>query len=225
MIVIAAVSGPLISTCNGTPSSARTVSSSPRSEPNASPAGPARPRRRLTAIRSAATTAPAPAAVAPTTRPATPVMRRQLAIGPPAARRLPRARAAVHLPCFPHCPRHAREAALCYPRVASGEPAAEPGGDLVGNRAQRVRPVLRGGLTGVTGAEQQHLVAFRRGTGPEVHDELVHGHGPGDEPPPAPGVHLHQAGRVPGHAFGVAQRDQAQRALAAGEVPVAVGHP
>ena len=85
MIVIGAVSGPLISTCNGTPSSARTVNCSPRSEPNGSAAGPGRPRRRLIAIRSAAMTAPAPAAVAPITRPAVPVMRRQLAIGPPAA--------------------------------------------------------------------------------------------------------------------------------------------
>src|SRR5262245_37153017 len=183
MIVIGAVPGPLISTCNGTPSSARTVSSSRRSEPNRSPAGAGRPRSRLAAIRSAATTAPAPAAVAPTTRPAAPVMRRQSAIGPPAACRARRRPLTCH--AFRGCPRHARKAALCYSQVASGQPAAEPGGDLVGDRAQRVRPVLRGGLAGVAGAEQQHLVTFDRGLGPEVHDELVHGHRPGDEPPPA----------------------------------------
>ena len=68
-------------------SSASTVSSRPRSVPNGSSPGgwPVRLRNRFTAYRSAATSAPAPAAVAPTTRPAAPVIRRQLAIGPPAA--------------------------------------------------------------------------------------------------------------------------------------------
>src|SRR5690348_2342945 len=195
MIVIGAVSGPLISTCSGTPSSARTVSSRPRSEPNGSSLESARPRMRLIAIRSAATIAPAPAAAAPTTRPAAPVIRRQLAIG------------------------------LCYSQVAPREPAAEPGGDLIADGVQGVGPVLRGRLAVVTGPEQQHLVAFGGGPVPEVHHELVHRHRAGDEPPPAPGVDLDQAGRVPWHALRVAERDQAQRAPAAGDVLVPRGNP
>src|SRR5690349_19330216 len=186
MIVIGAVSGPLISTCSGTPSSARTVSSRPRSEPNGSSLESARPRMRLTAIRSAATTAPAPAAAAPSTRPAAPAVR---------------------------------------PQVASREPAAEPGGDLIADGAQRVSPVLRGRLAVITGPEQQHLVAFGGGPVPEVHYELVHRHRAGDEPPTAPGVDLDQAGRVPWHALRIAERDQAQRALAAGYVLVPCGNP
>src|SRR5579859_3397878 len=224
MIVTGAVSGPLISTCKGTPSSARTVSSRPRSEPNRSPPLDVRARSRLIAIRSAATTAPAVAALAPTTRPAAPVIRRQLAIGPPAdfrARVYRRHSASLTSPLRP---RHARNAALCYSQVASQQPPAEPGGDLVADGAQCLGPVLRGRLAVVTRAEQQNLVPLLSGLGAEVHDELVHRNRAGDEPPPAPRVYLDEAGRVPWHAFRVAQRDQAQRALAAREVPVAVGH-
>src|SRR5215472_14896405 len=225
MIVIGAVSGPLISTCSGTPSSARTVSSRPRSEPNGSSPGSIRPRRRFSAIFSAAKSAPAPAAVAPTTRPAAPVIRRQLAIGPPATCRARTCRRRSTSQTSRGCPRHARNAALCYSRVASRETAAEPGGDLIADGVQGVGPVLRGRLAVVTGPEQQHLVAFRGGLGPEVHHELVHGHGAGDEPAPPPGVDLDQAGGVPRYALRIAERNQAQRALAAGQVPVPGGNP
>src|SRR5215467_506700 len=220
MIVRGAVSGPLISTCSGTPSSARTVSSRPRSEPNGSSLEPARPRMRLTAIRSAATTAPAPAAAAPTTRPAAPVIRRQLTIGPPWG--VP---AALLCKTSPGCPRHARDAALCYSQVASREPAAEPGGDLIADGVQGVGPVLRGRLAVVTRPEQQHLVAFRGRLGPEVQHELVDGHRAGDEPPPTPGVDLDQAGRVARYALRVAKWDQAKRALTAGDVLMPGGNP
>src|SRR5262249_59664718 len=103
---------------------------------------------------------------------AAPVMRRQLAIGPPAPWRLPARRQPLtsHAPPLPAA---CAKAALCYSQVASGQPAAEPRGDLIGNRAQRARPVLRGALPGVAAAEQQHLVTFHRGLGTEVHDELV----------------------------------------------------
>src|SRR4249919_127256 len=77
--------GPFSSTCSATPSSVSTVSGRPRSLPNGSvDSGSLRPRIRATAIRSAATMAPTPAAVAPAITPAAPVTRRQLAIGPPA---------------------------------------------------------------------------------------------------------------------------------------------
>src|SRR5215471_1524422 len=217
-IVIGAVSGPLISTCSGTPSSARTVRSRPWSEPNGSSLESARPRMRLTAIRSAATTAPAPAAAAPTTRPAAPVIRRQLGIGPPATCRARTCRRRSAYKTSPGRLRHARNVALCYSQVASREPAAEPGGDLIADGVQGVGPVLRGRLTLVTGPEQQHLVAFRGRLGAEVQHELVDGHRAGDEPPPAPGVDLDQAGRVPRYALRVAQWDQAKRALTAGDV-------
>src|SRR5579859_4898750 len=133
-----------------------------------------------------------------------------------------RVQAAPRLPGFPATPALSENGQLCYFLVASRQPPAEPGGDLVADGAQHLGPVLRGRLAMVTRAEQQHLVALLSGLGPEVHDELVHGHRAGDEPPPAPGVHLDQPGRVPRHALRVAQRYQAERALAAGEVPVAI---
>src|SRR5439155_11598353 len=67
--------------------------------------------------------------------------------------------------------------AVCYSRVASGGPPAEPDHDLIGDRAEGVRPVLGGGLARVTGPEQHHLVPLLGGLLAEVHDELVHAHG------------------------------------------------
>src|SRR5215471_3712693 len=232
MIVTGAVSGPLISTCSATPSSASTVRSRPRRVPNGSSPGgwPVPLRIRLTAYRSAATSAPAPAAVAPTTRPAAPVIRRQLAIGPPAACCFASGRCATRgarsgCRSPPSPPRRARAVLLCYSEVASWYSPAEAGGDLVGDRAYRVGPVLGRRLARIARPEQQYLVPFSSGFRAEVNHEHVHGHRARDEPAPAPGIDLDQAGRVPRHAFGVAHRNEPQGAPAAGHVPVAVGHP
>src|SRR5262249_40229911 len=75
---------------------------------------------------------------------------------------------------------------ICYSRVASGRPAAEPGHDLIGDRSQRVGPVLGGGLARVAGPEQHDLVPLLGGLRPEVHHELVHAHRPRRPPAPSP---------------------------------------
>ncbi len=49
---------------------------------------------------------------------------------------------------------------ICYSRVASGRPPAEPGHDLIGDRPQGVGPVLGRGLARVAGPEQHDLDAF-----------------------------------------------------------------
>src|SRR5215470_2366035 len=116
---------------------------------------------------------------------------------------------------------------ICYFRVASGRPPAEPGHDLIGDRPQRVGPVLGGGLARVTGPEQDHLVPLPGGLAAEVHHELVHAHGAAYRPAPSPHEHLGHAERAARDAVRVAERHQPERAGAgaAGDVPVAVRDP
>src|SRR5580704_1872421 len=219
--------GSSISTCSETPSSASTVSGWPRSWP--SPSGAAVPRRtwvRPIAIRSTATTAPAPAATAPAARPATPVIRRQVAIPPPCRAPRPGGRPAGGASGLR--PRHrARQprtrgltVLVCYSTVSSRYSAGKVRHDLVGNRAQGVRPLLGGGLSGVARAEQHHLVAGLSRLGPEVQHGQVHAVGVGHGPPLTAGQQLHDAGGSPGDPLGVTQRDQPQGALALGGVVV-----
>src|SRR5579875_1410867 len=202
-MVSGASSGPLTSMCSATPSGASAVNSRPRSSPSGSPtAASGDSRSRLAASRSAARIAPAPAAVAPATMPTIPVIRRHLAMSPPAL-----------------------GPSACYSTVTSGCPAAERDGDLVGDRPQRVRPLLDGRLAGVTGAEKYHLVAGRGGSVAEVEHELVHAHRARDGPAAPAGEHLRAPGRGAGQALRVAHRHQAERAGRRGDVPVPVGHP
>src|ERR1700722_1458078 len=209
-MVTGASSGPATSACSGTPSSASTVSGRPRSWPSgSSAAGSGRSRSRPTAIFSAAITAPTPAAAAPTARPPALVSRSHLLIGPPVDGE------------------HAANPILpgCYPGVAPRNLAGEPGHDLVGQGAEGVGPLLRGGLARVAGPEQDHLVVGLGGQVADVDHHVVHVDGAGDGEPPAAHLHLRGAGGEPGHALVVAERDHAQGGRAPGDVAGPVGHP
>src|SRR5450755_452048 len=168
MIVTGASSGPLTSACSGTPSSVSTAIGRPRSCPNRSPAaGSGRSRSLPTAIFSAASRTPAPAAAAPTATPPTLVSRRHLAMCPPVdgTRRI---------------------LGRGYPTVASRDVAREPGHDLIGDRPQRIRPFLRGRLPRVAGPEDDDLVARLGRPVTEIDDGLVHVHRAGDRVPAPP---------------------------------------
>src|SRR6266705_6051425 len=136
-VASAGVEGPLSSTCSGSPSSAVTVIASPRMSPNGSPAaGSGRSLIRPTAIFSAITTAPAPAAMAPAASPVTPVILRQLTIRPPARpadHRHPPSRPSLYSRCG-------------YSRVASRDLPGKPRDDVVGQGAEHVSTLLRGRL-------------------------------------------------------------------------------
>src|SRR5580692_9155347 len=154
MTVTGASSGPLISTCSGTPSSASTVRAWPRSWPSSSPAARSgRSRSRPTAIFSAAMTAPAPAASTPTASPPTLVSCCHLAMRPPARLILG----------FP---------GRCYPSVASRDLAGEAGHDLIRQRAQGVGPLLGRRLAAGARAEQDDLVPSLGGQVTQVQDGL-----------------------------------------------------
>ncbi len=200
--------GSSISTCSGTPSSASTVSGRPRSWPR-SPA----PRSRAAPGSGRSRSARPPrrrrprAATAPAASPATPVIRRQVAIAPPCRAPWPgdppAARGQACGPVtVPDSPAPGRLTVLvCYSTVSSGYPAGKVGHDLVGDRAQGVRPLLGRGLTGVPRAEQHHLVAGLGRLGPEVDHGQVHADRAGDAPAaargPAPRPRRRPAGVCP----------------------------
>src|SRR5262249_7036276 len=109
--------------------------------------------------------------------------------------------------------------------VASPEPAAEPGSDLVRDRARRLGPVLRGRLTRITGPEQHHFIAFGHGLAAEIHHEMVHAHRAGDPPAPPPRLHLGRPGRAARHPLRVSHRNHPEGRGPAGDVAMAVRHP
>src|SRR5690554_4340982 len=148
--------GSTTSTCRSTPSGVVTVSDSSHGRrPKGSRAygSSARSRSRRTRVRSAAMPAATPAAAAPNRAPRTPNRRR--------------------------CPdRPEVSLMVVHPRHA---PTPEPGDDLVVDRSDGPRPVVRGGRAVLAGAEQDRHVADRDRVVPAVDDELVHAHPAGDE--------------------------------------------
>src|SRR5262249_15972059 len=170
--VVVASAGPLTSTCSGRPSSARTVMASPLMSPNGSPAaGSGRSLILPTAIFSAITTAPAPAAIAPAASPLTPVSLRQLTIRP--LDLLP-ARACHRsvVTCAPGPGRgrrhgrdpHPSDSSFCYvslgyPTVASRDLSGKPRHDVIGHGPKQVGPFLGGRLALVAWTKQHDFVS------------------------------------------------------------------
>src|SRR3990172_2548283 len=90
----------------------------------------------------------------------------------------PAVKIAVRLRLIPPAPR-------CSPNVLPRHALADRGHDLVADRAQMPRELLRGDAFGSLGAEQHDLVARRDLGVAAVHEQLVHRHGPSDPVPPA----------------------------------------
>ncbi len=92
----------------------------------------------------------------------------------------------------------------------AGHPDADPGDDLVVDRAEGVRPVLCGGFAVIPRPEQDHLVACLDRIVADVHHELVHADGSGDTPTPAREQHLGGVAGRPRDAVGVPERYQSK---------------
>ena len=222
MIVTGASSGPSISAYSGTPSSASTVRPRPRSWPNGSSSSGS------SCSRSQAD---------------------HHLLGGDDRSRARRDRRAGHQPGHPGDPppvghqlsrpvlpsaaagsaaesgRRGSVRGVCYSRVASGHPAAEPRHDVIGQRAERVGPLLGGRLARIARPEQHHLVArdhaARRRSRPRSGSctrvpEIVHRF-------PA-GLHLRGISGVPRNPLRVPERHQSQGGVGAGRVAVPVGH-
>src|SRR5215469_3536773 len=176
----------------------------PRTWPNGSSAAWSTPSRiRPTAIFSAAITAPTAAAATPAAMPAALVRRRHVAIAAPV--------------CTVGCDLRSR----CYSTVTSWDLPGKPRDDLVGDRAERLGPLLGRRLAAVAVAEQHDFVPDLGRAGAEIKDDVVLVDGPGDLDSPPSGEH--EPGRIGSltrDALVVAEREQPERRGGRCSVPV-----
>src|SRR5208282_1960419 len=80
-------------------------------------------------------------------------------------------------------------------RIGPRDPGPDAGGDLVGDGAERLAPLLCGGLAFVPWAEQHHLIARCGRLVTEVDHELIHADRTRDRPAAAARADQRQPGR------------------------------
>ena len=133
---------------------------------------------------------------------------------PPHDRALPEP--AGRRPDGEHAEPEARPGTTTHGTWTRGHPGADPRDDLVGDRAERLGPVVGGRLAPVPRTEEHDLVALAHRVVADVEDELVHAHGARDGPATTGDEHRPDVRRRARDPVGVAERHERERRLPVG---------